>query len=854
MENFRASAVRSHVGLLESTTEKNRKQSIEYCAGSSEYFVENSPADMTDHNHVAELLKSAQGECEHLRRENARLRAMLGVENSATEEKASPETNATDKPILGVAEIFAPDKKIAIFRKLFRGREDLYAVRWERTNGKSGYSPAGIMDWRAIHAARREDQKKVARKTRMLQPLTDDVIRGHLTGKQTIGIYPLLPDETCWFLAVDFDKKSWMADATAFAATCRRFQVPAAVERSRSGNGAHVWLFFDRPVLVANARQLGCALLTKTMERRHEVGLDSYDRLFPSQDKLPKGGFGNLIALPLQKRPREQGNSVFLDELFQPYPDQWAFLESVPKIQTESLARIIHAIAPTGNTIGVHLSFPDEEKNDAPWLWRPSRNQKNGRIKGPLPPTVRVVVSNLVYIEKKGLPSEMLDHLIRIAAFQNPEFYKAQSMRLSTYGKPRVISCSEDFPDHLGLPRGCKDEVLGLFKFHGVGVELQDDRTVGREIKVSFNAELRPDQQEALDQVLSHDQGIISAPTAFGKTVVGACLIARRAVNVLILVHRRQLMDQWRERLAAFLDLPIGSIGQIGGGKNKRTGLIDVAVIQSLHRKGAVEDFVADYGHVIVDECHHLSAVTFERVLREVKAKYVVGLTATLARKDGHQPIIFMQCGPIRFHLTAKKAAQTSLLEHKVIPRFTDFVWDRPEEETAIHDIYAALIVDEQRNELMIRDLQRILAAGRSPLVLTSRTEHLDKLARQLHGICSHVFILKGGMGAKQRKELTSSLIAVPHDEPRVILATGSYLGEGFDDARLDTLLLAMPISWRGTLQQYVGRLHRLHENKKEVQVYDYADVRVPMLARMYKRRLAGYGALGYDIVDYLIL
>ena len=287
-----------------------------------------------------------------------------------------------------------------------------------------------------------------------------------------------------------------------------------------------------------------------------------------------------------------------------------------------------------------------------------------------------------------------------------------------------------------------------------------------------------------------------------------------------------------------------------GGGKIKPTGVIDVAVIQSLQRKGDVEDFVGDYGHVIVDECHHLSAVTFERVLRQVKAKYVLGLTATPIRKDGHHPIIYMQCGPIRFHLTAKKAAQASLLEHKVIPRFTDFVWDRAENEITIQDLYAALVGNQHRNELIIRDLQNVLSAGRSPLVLTSRTEHLDYLAGRLHEACSHIFILKGGMGARQRRKLTESLAAAPPDEPRVILATGSYLGEGFDDARLDTLLLAMPVSWRGTLQQYVGRLHRLHENKKEVQVYDYADVLVPMLARMYKKRLAGYGALGYAVVE----
>lgn len=352
------------------------------------------------------------------------------------------------------------------------------------------------------------------------------------------------------------------------------------------------------------------------------------------------------------------------------------------------------------------------------------------------------------------------------------------------------------------------------------------------------------------DRLMNFDEGILCAPTAFGKTVVAASLIAKRGVNTLVLVHRRQLMDQWRERLASFLSLPSDEIGQLGGGKNKRTRIVDVAVIQGLHRKGVVRDFVADYGHVIVDECHHLSAFTFESVLRQIKAKYVLGLTATPTRKDGHHPIIYMQCGPIRYFLSPKKAAKVSRLEHKVITRLTDFAWAGSENETSIQDIYGALVADARRNEMIVEDVRRVLLDGRSPLLLTSRTEHLGRLEGRLGELCQHVFTLKGGMGIKQRKQMAESLSVVAPQDPRLILATGSYLGEGFDDARLDTLFLTMPISWRGTLQQYVGRLHRLHENKKEVVVYDYADLRVPMLARMYKKRLAGYSSLGYLVTQ----
>ena len=287
-----------------------------------------------------------------------------------------------------------------------------------------------------------------------------------------------------------------------FLETCRRFQVPAVIERSRSGNGAHIWVFFDRPILAADARRLGCSLLTRTMEKRHEIGLDSYDRLFPSQDTMPKGGFGNLIALPLQKGPREQGNSVFLNELFEPHANQWKFLESVQRVKTDELAVLIHEVTPEGNTLGVHLSLPEGDDGEPPWLWSPSRSRKEKRITDSLPPTVRLITSNLVYVEKKGLPSSMQDRLIRIAAFQNPEFYKAQTMRLSTYGKPRVISCSESFPEHIGLPRGCLEEVVSLFKGHGVRVEIQDERTTGQNINVSFHAELRAEQHDAVRNCL----------------------------------------------------------------------------------------------------------------------------------------------------------------------------------------------------------------------------------------------------------------------------------------------------------------------------------------------------------------
>lgn len=794
--------------------------------------------------------ESTDAECKRLREENAHLRQLLAQHNISVP-PSEPETLPRAKPVevlsLGDRQERAR-KRIALFRRLFLGREDVYARRWESPDGRSGYSPAAQKDWKAINRSKPEERKKVDQKTRKYFPLTDSGIEDHLLGKETIGVYPLLPDETCWFLAVDFDKKTWQEDSIAFLDACREMNVPAALERSRSGKGGHVWIFFDCALPAVTARKLGCAILTRTMERRHQLGLDSYDRFFPSQDTMPKGGFGNLIALPLQAVPRKAGNSVFIDADFQPYPDQWAFLSALERVSLMSAEEIIFEAQRKGDLIGVRASVTDDEDRQDPWTLPPSRRRSERAIPGPLPECVQIVRANLVYVEKRGLPSAMLNRLLRLAAFQNPEFYKAQRMRLSTYAKPRVIACGEDFAEHVALPRGCLSEVIALLEAQGIRPEVHDKRCAGTPIEAEFQGELRPLQLEAVSKITQHDEGILCAPTAFGKTAVAAWLIAKRKVNTLVMVHRQQLLDQWHERLAMFLNLPAEAIGQIGGGKIDRSGCVDVAVIQSLHRKEEVKDFVAEYGQVIVDECHHISAFTFEQVMKQVKAKYVVGLTATPTRKDGHHPIIYMQCGPTRFSMSARTMTETTPFEHKVIPRHTEFRTAAEVTDITIHDIYAALVGDKARNEMIAADLIRAVEAGRSPLLLTGRTEHLQYFAEKLNGTVKHVFVLKGGMGKKQRRNIAEALASVPEDEPRVILATGSYIGEGFDDARLDTLFLAMPISWKGTLQQYVGRLHRLYDNKRVVQVYDYVDDWVPMLERMYERRLKGYGAIGYTI------
>ena len=810
------------------------------------------PADA--HVHANEL-EHLRAECARLSRENAELRASLGLDARAAEFTSKAPTVTDASPA---------EAKIALFRRLFRGREDVYAVRWEGKAGRSGYAPACANEWKKALCAK-PAIKCGECPQRELLPLANEVLRDHFTGRQTIGLYPLLPDETCWFLIIDFDKAAWRSDVAAFLETCDSVDVPGHLEISRSGEGAHVWLFFEQPLGAQLTRKLGCALLTRTTACRHEVGLDSYDRLFPNQDTLPKGGFGNLIALPLQRQARAAGRTVFVGRDLVPFADQWEYLSRVRPLTEENVHRALALASFDGDELGERILPEDDEDGSsrAPWLRSPSGRLMDTIVPGPLPKAVRVVLGNLAYIENDELPQALLDRLVRLAAFENPEFYRSQAMRLPTYDKPRLISCAEELPHYIGLPRGCLEAAVQLLSGHGIEALISDQREAGQRLNVSFHGALSSLQSEAAETMLAQDIGVLCAATAFGKTVVAAWLIAQRATNTLVFVHRRQLMDQWRERLATFLDLRPKEIGAVGGGRSRPTGMIDVAVIQSLNKRGVIDDLISGYGQIVVDECHHVSAFSFEGVLKQAKARYVVGLTATPLRRDGHHPIIAMQCGPIRFRTDRKSVTVTQPFEHIVVPHHTGFnLAAAPASQTSgvdpirIQAIYNALAADTRRNDLIIADVLSALKAGRSPLLLTERTEHRDTLATRLmkelperpNAEAAHIFVISGGMGAKKRREITDAMAATPPNAPRVVVATGRCIGEGFDDARLDTLFLAMPIAWRGTLQQYAGRLHREHGSKDRVVIHDYVDDLVPVLARMYEKRLRGYRAMGYSV------
>ena len=803
-----------------------------------------------------------------LKEEIKQLRQQLSIEVEQAEGKIEPqkvidlfststETLQFETVNPSVTNNSGSAEKIKLFVSLFKGRDDVFARRWENQKKEtSGYSPACSNEWKSGICQKPKVSCAVCKHKEYI-PLDEKIIEAHLRGQNNlvVGVYPLLLNETCHFLAIDFDDEGWQKDVSTLRGVCSLFDIPIAVERSRSGNGAHVWFFFEQLILASQARRFGSAMLTYAMSKQHDIPLKSYDRLFPNQDTMPKGGFGNLIALPLQKAARANGNSVFIDESFQSYEDQWAFLSTVLLLSEKRIEHLISKLC-NGNELGVLKKDDDEEQK--PW-----ETVKIELRKDDFPTQMSIAKANMLFVPKEGCSQKALNQLKRLAAFKNPEFYKAQAMRMSTFSKPCIISCSDETPDYLCLPRGCEADLIDLANKFNVKIGWSDKTNHGKYIDVQFKGELRGEQPLAITKMLEHNDGILCGTTAFGKTVAAIKLIEERKVNTLILVNRISLVEQWKEKIAEFLTineiLPDKKdtkkkknqslVGQYGGGKKELTGIIDIAVMQSLSRDGEVDECVKDYGMVIVDECHHVSAFSFELILKNITAKCVYGLTATPTRKDGHHPIITMQCGPIRFRDDAKKQAELRPFDHCIIPRFTSFrIPTFDEKEPTITDFYAGMVDDETRNQQIIADVVQCYEQGRNCIVLTERTAHVELLADELRKQISGVISVAGNRSAKETRESLALITNAPTDKPMILVATGRYIGEGFDEPRLDTLFLAMPISWKGTLQQYAGRLHRLYENKKEVIVYDYVDVHVRMLEKMYHRRLSGYASIGYKI------
>ena len=825
-----------------------------------------------DPNELLEKYNLLLNENSRLIKENSRLKTQIELMRSGlsrntgsvikTGNNIHGDESTEKKCFSGVGSQSDSLSKIGLFMSLFKGRDDVYAKRWEnKKKGIAGYSPVCLNQWQS--GVCRKPQIPCSKcENKLYSSLDENIIENHLRGNIVVGIYPMLPDETCRFLAMDFDEADWQKDISVLTDVCMEFNIPYAVERSRSGKGGHVWFFFENRLSAALARKFGAVLLTYSMSRRHEISFKSYDRLFPSQDTIPNGGIGNLIALPLQKTARKNENSEFVDQNFESYRDQWEFLSTIQKIPEERFNRLISKLCP-GHELGT-LKIDEEEESEKPW----ETSRAGDRLeKNDFPMQLDIVKANMLFIPKAGFSSKAINRLKRLASFKNPMFYKQQAMRLSTYGHPRVISCADETKEYLCLPRGCESELVSGLEELGIKLRLMDKTYSGKRIDVEFNGQLRGEQSLALNHLLQHNTGILSGTTAFGKTIVAIKLIAEKKINTLILVNKINLLLQWKEKLSEFLvvnePLPkqpatevkkrgrkkkIGVIGQLGAGKNSLNGIVDIAVMQSLSRKGEVKDCVKNYGMIIADECHHASAFTYEQILKTTNAKCIYGLTATPIRKDGHHPILYMHCGPIRYRDNPKKQAENRPFDHYVVPRFTSFRVppDMGEKEVSIQQLYTEIMDSDFRNQQIIDDVLQNYHQGRNCIVLSLRTAHVELLVKKLKEKVTDVIIMMGGMGKKATRETLQCIADIPVDGNVILVATGHLIGEGFDEPRLDTLFLAMPISWKGTLQQYAGRLHRLYKAKKEVKIYDYVDIQVKMFERMYQKRLNGYASMGY--------
>ena len=799
---------------------------------------------------------------EILRKENTELRSLLCAHGIEYKPRSANVIDSTYSPVSLPVFKLSLDERVALFMSLFKGREDVFARRWfSKSTGKVGYQPVCVNEWRR-GVCDKKTHKCAECPNRDFAPLTSHDVYRHLEGKDenccdVVGLYAIMPDNNCSFLCTDFDDKSckhdYKDDVLAFVGVCRDWQIPYAIERSRSGNGAHVWIFFKEPLPAFKARRLGNAILTEAMNRDGRMSFNSYDRFFPNQDRLPEGGFGNLVALPLQGQARKNLNSVFVDDDFLAYKDQWSFLYNIRKVKEDNVDKLLNLHV--NEEFGA-LSTSSESK---PWVTPTPQNL----TKADFYSTMEIVKADKIYIPLKSISAKVLNHLKRIAAFKNPEFYSKQALRLSTYSVPRIISCFDITDEYLAMPRGCEDAILSFLNDNNVKYSITDETSHGKKISVTFTGKEREEQTDAINALLTYSNGVLHATTAFGKTVTAAAIIARKKVNTLILVHSKALLTQWQERLTEFLDIdfkepeeskkrgrkkvfsPIGCLDSAG---NSLHGIIDIALIQSCLDENGVKPFVQDYGMVIVDECHHVSSITFEHVLKNIKAHTVYGLTATPIRKDGQQPIFFMQCGPIRFSADAKRQIAKQSFDRYLIPRFTSYR-SITEDRQTITAMYQSLSEDTVRNNLIVNDICKVVDSGRTPIILTNRTSHVTLLAEKLKTTIPNVITLTGSDTTKDKREALQRLQTISPSEPLVIVATGKYVGEGFDYPRLDTLFLALPISWKGLVAQYAGRLHRENEGKKDVRIYDYIDIHEPVCDSMYRKRLKGYASIGYKTI-----
>ena len=827
----------------------------------------------------SDTIKSLQSRIQALEDENRLLKERL-------EEAGVSYANIVSGDAEGVVELYDPDQgarikkfdvtdKIAsdFFMMFCRGRKDVYDLRYTNPKtGKNGYYSQCFNRWdRGCHIQKKDGVRCKDCELRAYKPVTLPLIKAHMNGtdpngNDVVAIYPMLENNLCQLLVFDFDNHAkgaeqedyaniddgWKEEINALRRICKNLDVDAVVERSRSGRGAHLWIFFKEMVPARLARRFGFALLEKGAESVNLKSFKYYDRMIPTQDALPEGGLGNVIALPLQGMALKSGNSAFIDENWNAYEDQLNVLAGTRRLTRQGIEDYLSLWYSTGST-------SEDNGTDAPW-------DKNSEIEaGSVKGVVRIVLADRIYIDSTGMSNKTKRQLRRMATFSNKQYFQNQAMDMPNYDESRFIYLGSDEGKYIVLPRGLREEILKKFDNAGISYKIEDKRTKGQELNISFRGELRESQIPAVETMLENETGILHAATAFGKTVVCCDMIARRGISTLILVDRADLMNQWIKRLEEFLDIDEelpeyqtktgrtrkrkSLIGNLQGAHDTLTGIVDVAMIRSLKKKDGFHPKLKEYAQVYFDECHHAASDSAIEVLQEINAKYVYGVTATPKRGDGKEKINEFLLGPIRYRFTAKDRAEEQNINHLVYPRFTRTVKPHHLSKTPYgNDAYELIRNNDVRDEQIIRDVADCVQAGRTPVVLTKYVDHAKKLSERLKTYADRLILLTGANGTKARRAQVEELNKVDDSDSLILVGTGSLLGEGFDFPRLDTLFMATPVSGENVVEQYVGRLNRDYDGKENVIVYDYVDSHIPKFDKMYSARLKAYKKIGYEL------
>ena len=827
----------------------------------------------------SDTIKSLQSRIQALEDENRLLKERL-------EEAGVSYADIVSGDAEGVVELYDPDQgarikkfdvtdKIAsdFFMMFCRGRKDVYDLRYTNPKTrKNGYYTQCFNRWdRGCHIQKKDGVRCKDCELRAYKPVTLPLIKAHMNGtdpngNDVVAIYPMLENNLCQLLVFDFDNHAkgaeqedyaniddgWKEEINALRHICKNLDVDAAVERSRSGRGAHLWIFFKEMVPARLARRFGFALLEKGAESVNLKSFKYYDRMIPTQDALPEGGLGNVIALPLQGMALKSGNSAFIDENWNAYEDQLNVLAGTRRLTRQGIEDYLSLWYSTGST-------SEDNGTDAPW-------DKNSEIEaGSVKGVVRIVLADRIYIDSTGMSNKTKRQLRRMATFSNKQYFQNQAMDMPNYDESRFIYLGSDEGKYIVLPRGLREEILKKFDNAGISYKIEDKRTKGQELNISFRGELRESQIPAVETMLENETGILHAATAFGKTVVCCDMIARRGISTLILVDRADLMNQWIKRLEEFLDIDEelpeyqtktgrtrkrkSLIGNLQGAHDTLTGIVDVAMIRSLKKKDGFHPKLKEYAQVYFDECHHAASDSAIEVLQEINAKYVYGVTATPKRGDGKEKINEFLLGPIRYRFTAKDRAEEQNINHLVYPRFTRTVKPHHLSKTPYgNDAYELIRNNDVRDEQIIRDVADCVQAGRTPVVLTKYVDHAKKLSERLKTYADRLILLTGANGTKARRAQVEELNKVDDSDSLILVGTGSLLGEGFDFPRLDTLFMATPVSGENVVEQYVGRLNRDYDGKENVIVYDYVDSHIPKFDKMYSARLKAYKKIGYEL------